>query len=53
MNLQIFSPNMIKKMGRVIGINSVCGSEVTKEDRPWFVGAKAYQSYIKVFFKKK
>ena len=46
-----FLPNMIKKKwGRVIGINSVCGSEVTKEDRPWFVGAKvpkATQSFSK------
>ena len=49
-----FLPTMVKKKwGRVITISSICGSEVTKNERPWFSGSKSFQNaVIKTFSKK-
>jgi len=42
-----FLPNMVKKKwGRIITISSICGYEVSKDDRPWFSGAKSFQNAV-------
>jgi len=49
-----FLPTMIKNnWGRVIAIGSVCGTENTNEDRPWFTAAKSAQHAIIKSFSKK
>jgi len=35
-----------KKWGRIITISSICGYEVSKDDRPWFSGAKSFQNAV-------